>query len=169
MLRLCESRGCIWNTTITHSNEPFCYYPPDYGYTFISQYPKPYGMQYIIQQKSKYPNPYGQDIPNVTVDLIYDTNQRIRIRMTDSANQHRYEPSINLPPIPSTKASNPLYLITASNTNDIFGFDIKYGSSSFPTITTALPGFSYSNQFIQLILGFASGYSAFGWGEFSNT
>ena len=92
--RECSKRGCLWKEN-TIPNGPNCYYPPDWGYRLSSIIDKPYGKQYILEE-GKYTNPYGQDIKTVHMDLIYDTNERIRIRMTDPLNPNRYEAPITI-------------------------------------------------------------------------
>eukprot|EP01084_Bolivina_argentea_P161133 280524_1 len=164
----CNSRGCLWNTTRNIAHEPNCYYPNDWGYVLQSNTSKSYGDQYVIQQ-NKYKNPYGQDIVNVNIDVIYDTNNRVRIRMTDSSNPNRYTVPIPLPAIPNKKATNPIYSVTPCDNNNIFGLNISQliDNKAIKIGSTALPGFTYSNQFIQFVFGFNSllNISSYGWGS----
>eukprot|EP01083_Nonionella_stella_P001078 3111_1 len=163
----CEARGCLWGTNSIQGG-PYCYYPQDWGYTLSSTTSKPYGKQYMLKQ-GKYANPYGQDIETVNVDVIYATNEYVRIRYTDPSNPNRYEPPINLPPIPSSIAANPLYSVSeATNSGGVFGLSFSSIIEDKSTYigTTAIEGFAFSNQFIQLMFAFNSKYNtSFGWGE----
>ena len=101
----CEARKCCWKAPIQHSKSqnlndisvPFCYYPSDFpNYEVTSNVPTDFGqrIQIVKSQTIYIPN----EILKLTVDLIYETQQRFRIRIYDPANK-RYEVPIQVPVI----------------------------------------------------------------------
>ena len=162
----CESRGCIWNACPDGSppNCPSCYYPSDWGYTFDSSNDLPNGIQYNINQ-GKYKNPYGSDITNVQANIYYETNNRLHIKFMDKNDPNRYQVPIKLPQIPNTKASNPVYSVIKSiNNGSIFGLNVTQNGEQI--LTTSLPGFAYSDQFLQIMIGYNDKHiTSYGFGE----
>ena len=99
----CEARKCCRKLPVSSSNlssvddpsVPNCYYPSDFpNYEVISNDPTDFGQRIqIVKTQSTYmPN----DILKLTVDLIYETQQRLRIRIYDPANK-RYEVPLEVP------------------------------------------------------------------------
>ena len=90
----CEARKCCWraplqqpnSTTITDPSTPLCYYPSDFPtYQVTSNQSTDFGQRFeIVKSQTTYmPN----DILKLTVDLIYETQQRFRLRIYDPAKQ----------------------------------------------------------------------------------
>jgi lysosomal alpha-glucosidase len=74
---------------------PNCYYPSDFpNYEVTSNDPTDFGqrIQIVKSQTTYMPN----DILKLTVDLIYETQQRLRVRIYDPANK-RYEVPLEVP------------------------------------------------------------------------
>ena len=95
----CLARHCCWRVLVdqtTGVNEaPFCYYPSDFpNYEIVSNQSTDFGqrIQIIKSQTTYMPN----EILNLTVDLIYETQQRLRIRIYDPYHQ-RYEVPLSVP------------------------------------------------------------------------
>ncbi|CAF4877185.1 unnamed protein product, partial [Rotaria magnacalcarata] len=76
---------------------PFCYYPSDFpNYEVISNEPTDFGQRIRIFKSQMTYMPH--DIANLTVDLIYETEQRLRIRIYDTVFK-RYEVPLKVPAI----------------------------------------------------------------------
>ncbi|CAF4104310.1 unnamed protein product [Adineta steineri] len=104
----CEARKCCWRlptqqinsaekhrTNLQEIGVPLCYYPSDFPtYSIVSNEPTIFGQRIRIvkTQKTFMPN----DIMDLTVDLIYETQQRFRIRIYDSFNK-RFEVPLDVP------------------------------------------------------------------------
>jgi hypothetical protein len=99
----CEARKCCWKSSVQNSNlqsltdptVPSCYYPSDFPtYEVVSKETTDFGQRLRLfrSQKTYMPN----DILNLTVDLIYETQQRFRIQIYDSINQ-RYQVPLEVP------------------------------------------------------------------------
>ncbi len=99
----CEARKCCWRLPLQQSNlielhdvnVPYCYYPSDFpNYEVTSNEPTDFGQRLQIHksQTTYMPN----DILDLTVDLIYETQQRFRMKIYDPANK-RYEVPLEVP------------------------------------------------------------------------
>jgi len=99
----CEARKCCWRLPMQQSNlsefrdvnVPSCYYPSDFPtYTVVSNEPTDFGQRIQISksQTTYMPN----DILHLTVDLIYETQQRLRIKIYDPVYK-RYEVPLQVP------------------------------------------------------------------------
>jgi hypothetical protein len=101
----CEGRKCCWRTLLQQSNltglrdagVPSCYYPSDFpSYEVTSNETTDFGQRlHIVKSQTTYmPN----DILTLTVDLIYETQQRFRIQIYDS-NFARYQVPLQVPKV----------------------------------------------------------------------
>jgi hypothetical protein len=99
----CEARKCCWKEPSPQSNSnslgdpdvPNCYYPSDFpNYEVTSNDPTDFGqrIQIVKSQTTYMPN----DILKLTVDIIYETEQRLRIRIYDPVYK-RYEVPLEVP------------------------------------------------------------------------
>lgn len=101
----CLERGCCWRNpseSLHDVNVPYCYYPKDFpSYVLTQTETTDFGQRIRINksQEGFMPN----DTRELTVDLIFETNQRFRIRIYQS-NQQRYEVPIPVPVV-QTKAN----------------------------------------------------------------
>ena len=119
----CQARGCCWrkpDDAFEDINVPFCYYPKDFpSYILKTNQSTDFGQRIVINksQDGFMPN----DTSELTVDLIYESNQRLRIRIYNSA-QKRYEVPLEVPVIP----------IRANRTD----YDVKMNEKPFSIVVT---------------------------------
>ena len=57
------------------------------------------GVSYEIKKSSSQPGPYGNDIENLSVQIQYETSDRVRILFQDPNNSNRFQVPIPLPVI----------------------------------------------------------------------
>jgi hypothetical protein len=104
----CQARKCCWKNPINKSNStkkhpsafrdvdvPYCYYPKDF-LTYVVQKTEQTTFGQRIQINKSQPGYMPNDMSGLTVDLIYETNQRFRIRIYNSIKK-RYEVPIQVP------------------------------------------------------------------------
>ncbi|UJR37338.1 hypothetical protein I4U23_030046 [Adineta vaga] len=104
----CEARKCCWRSPVDETNMtkkyldgfrdinvPYCYYPKDFPtYTVTSNEETDFGQRIrIVKTQTTY---MPHDILDLTVDFIYETQQRFRIRIYDSV-YRRYEVPLQVP------------------------------------------------------------------------
>ncbi len=101
----CTARQCCWQPLLQQSNlsafhdldVPPCYYPSDFPtYEVTSNEPTDFGQR--IQLYKSQATYLKYNINNLTVDLIYETPQRFRIKIYDSYFQ-RYEVPLQVPKV----------------------------------------------------------------------
>ena len=99
----CEARNCCWrlptqqlkSNGLTDPSVPLCYHPSDFPtYEVTANQSTDFGqrLEIVKSQKTYMPN----DILKLTVDLIYETQQRFRLKIYDPASQ-RYEVPLEVP------------------------------------------------------------------------
>ncbi len=106
----CEARKCCWRSPTQQStltakhltypenvSVPCCYYPSDFPtYEMISNETTDFGQRIrLFKSQTTY---MPQDITKLTVDLIYETQQRFRLQIYDSAFQ-RYQVPLQVPKV----------------------------------------------------------------------
>lgn len=100
----CHERNCCWRTPIKKTqstnifrdvNVPYCYYPKDFP-TYILQKTEQTDFGQRIRLNKSQIGYMPNEINDLTVDLIYETNQRLRIRIYDSLKK-RYEVPLDVP------------------------------------------------------------------------
>ncbi len=99
----CEARKCCWREPLQPSNltglrdpdVPNCYYPSDFPtYEVTSNETTDFGQRIqIVKSQTTY---MPQDILNLVVDLIYESEQRFRIKIYDPAYK-RFEVPLQVP------------------------------------------------------------------------
>mgnify|MGYP001048768876 FL=1 len=99
----CVARGCCWTDSLNISNinqsiqlaAPLCYYPSDFpSYKVTTSEPTAFGQRILLTLS---PSTQTNDaIPNLRVDIYYETKERLRIKIYDPDHQ-RYEVPLNVP------------------------------------------------------------------------
>ena len=89
----CEARGCCWRVEgkLPSPGVPFCYYPRyvlDSGYDYVNTSSYPDGQTGFLNRT--YRSPYPRDVPLLKIDVEYQTNHRVRVKISDAENE-RYE------------------------------------------------------------------------------
>lgn len=82
----CLSRGCCWSAV---ANGPYCYYPSDFeSYKVVDGSFSKTGYIGMLEKKS--PGFREKEILKLQVNVTYDSQKRLRVRITDP-NAQRYE------------------------------------------------------------------------------
>lgn len=75
----CLNRGCCWKPLEVH-NLPWCYYPLGFAYYVFTEFvPTKTGLR--GSAVSTRASPYPKDVKNLNVDIIYETEDIVRIRV----------------------------------------------------------------------------------------
>ncbi|XP_051801835.1 LOW QUALITY PROTEIN: sucrase-isomaltase, intestinal-like [Acanthochromis polyacanthus] len=161
----CTARGCIWQLSAV-PNVPACYYPDDYGYTVSTVSETVSGMTLDITRNVKYRSsgrPDSPDMDKLRVAIYYHTSDMLQFKIWDPATD-RYEVPVPLsvPSTPETDAAKRLYEV--KYTNNPFGIQVIRKSTNAVIWDSSLPGFIFSNMFIQVSTRLPSRY-VYGFGE----
>ncbi|KAG8002120.1 Maltase-glucoamylase, partial [Nibea albiflora] len=161
----CKARGCIWKPS--HMERvPWCFYPEDYGYITTATTNTSSGMTVDISQNKKYRNSGragSPDIDKLRVEIRYHSSDMLQFKIWDPATD-RYEVPVPLtvPATPETNESKRLYKVLI--TNNPFGIQVVRKTTGNVIWDSSVPGFTFSDMFIQVSTRLASEY-VYGFGE----
>uniref|UniRef100_W5L3G3 Alpha glucosidase 2 n=1 Tax=Astyanax mexicanus TaxID=7994 RepID=W5L3G3_ASTMX len=161
---MCHKRNCCFIQVAEEKSPgqngvPWCFYPPDFpSYELVTNNETEMGYRgkLVRRQKTYYPN----DIETLQLDVLYESDSRLRIRVTDPA-KDRYEVPIDVPVV-KKKASNPLY--TVEFTEQPFGLIVKRKQNGAVLLNTTVAPLFYADQFLQMSTSLASEF-VYGLGE----
>ncbi|XP_036440892.1 maltase-glucoamylase, intestinal isoform X2 [Colossoma macropomum] len=164
----CSSRGCIWQPT-NLDGVPWCYFPQDYGYIAEEVTETPTGWRFDIARNTKYPAPRAtsRDIDTLRVEITYLGAHSLRFKIYDPANK-RYEVPVplTLPSDPDVAEDKRMYRVQV--TQQPFGIQVVRNSTGTVIWDSSLPGFTFSDMFIQISTRLPSQY-IYGFGETEHT
>jgi len=95
----------------------------------------------------KAPRRIADQIPDVTMDVMYETSYRLRIRLRD-ANNSRYEVPISTPKVSSATTHSKLYSVDISSSG--FGVTVKRLSTDEVLFNSAVGPLIFADQFLQV-------------------
>ncbi|XP_033884004.3 sucrase-isomaltase, intestinal [Acipenser ruthenus] len=161
----CEARGCIWKTANT-PGVPWCFYPRDYGYITNPVTNTSEGLSFQIKRNTAHPKRYTDQSPTIEtlqVDVKYLDNYILQFKIYDPNNK-RYEVPVpfNIPQDPTIDPSKRLYEVIVENSP--FGIKVKRTSTGTIIWDSHLPGFTFTDMFIQISNRLPSKY-VYGFGE----
>ncbi|KAJ7325169.1 hypothetical protein JRQ81_018189 [Phrynocephalus forsythii] len=161
----CGSRGCIWQVVST-PGVPHCFYPSNYGYSVSNIQNTEVGLSADLQRNTEFPNPYGTRSPPVDqlrLEVIYHYNDMLQFKIYDP-NHKRYEVPVPLftPDVPQSSEASRLYQVEIMN--NPFGIQIQRKSTGTVIWNSQVPGFTFSDMFIQISTRLPSQY-IYGFGE----
>ncbi|XP_062988083.1 sucrase-isomaltase, intestinal [Elgaria multicarinata webbii] len=165
----CEDRGCIWQVAST-PGVPYCYYPSNYGYTVSNIQNTAVSLTADLHRITSIPNPYGSRSPAVDLlrlEVKYHYNDMLQFKIYDP-NLKRYEVPVPLftPSSPQSTEANRLYQVEILN--NPFGIRIRRKSTGTVIWDSQVPGFTFSDMFIQIATRLPSQY-VYGFGETEHT
>ncbi|CAG7733583.1 unnamed protein product, partial [Allacma fusca] len=151
----CHARGCSWCQA--NAGEPWCFTKPDHGYvmTAIQSTEKGYRVTLSRTSNASY---FGGDADELTADFEMQSDERLRIRITNGQPRFEVPITINPPPKPYT---DPLYSISFPQNS---AFKVTRKETGAVLLDTSLGGLTFSDQFIQFSTRVAS-KNVYGIGE----
>ncbi|NWU25668.1 LYAG glucosidase, partial [Dyaphorophyia castanea] len=160
---LCESRGCCFIQTPAPAEGkrgvPWCFYPPDFpSYTLESLNQTALGMVGLLVRREK--AYYPRDIEKLRLDVEFETDTRLHIKITDAANP-RYEVPLDVPRV-MKRAENPIYTLNFSW--DPFGVLLQRKATGAVLLNTTVAPLIFADQFLQISTSLPSKF-LYGLGE----
>uniref|UniRef100_A0A8B9F9V5 P-type domain-containing protein n=1 Tax=Amazona collaria TaxID=241587 RepID=A0A8B9F9V5_9PSIT len=161
--QLCESRGCCFIESPPPAagkrGVPWCFYPPDFpSYTLESLNETALGMVGLLVRREK--AYYPRDIEMLRLDVEFETDTRLHIKITDAANP-RYEVPLEVPRA-TKKAENPIYSLDFSW--DPFGVVLRRRATGMVLLNTTVAPLIFADQFLQISTSLPSKF-LYGLGE----
>ncbi|KAM3616402.1 uncharacterized protein V6R79_017274 [Siganus canaliculatus] len=160
----CNARGCIWEQS-SQTGVPWCYFPTDYGYTTLLSDETSSGMTALIKRNTKYPSSGrdgSPDIDTLRVEIHYHSDHLLQFKITDpTTNRYEVPVPLDLPGTPETDESKRLYKVVIT---EPFGIQVIRKSTGTTIWDSSVPGFTFSDMFIQVSTRLPSEY-IYGFGE----
>uniref|UniRef100_A0A7N6ALI3 alpha-glucosidase n=1 Tax=Anabas testudineus TaxID=64144 RepID=A0A7N6ALI3_ANATE len=163
----CKARGCVWRPSDT-VHIPWCFYPEDYGYSVTAAEETNSGMTVDITRNMKYKSsgrPDSPDINTLRVEIRYHTSDMLQFKVCIfCVCGKRYEVPVPLsvPDAPETDENKRLYKVLF--TKNPFGIQVIRKSTGTTIWDSSLPGFTFSDMFIQVSTRLSSEF-VYGFGE----
>ena len=162
----CENVGCCWHPLPKGQAGPWCYKPssdPVTSYKLSSIEETNTGFEGMLELSSNPTDTYGTDIVNLKLEVIFESNNYVHVKITD-ANNVRWEvpQSIVTRPSVSSKATSLGYSFTY--TENPFTFEITRLSDGF-SIFRSSEQLVFKDQFIQISTSIDTTAKTFGIGE----
>ncbi|XP_048039101.1 sucrase-isomaltase, intestinal-like [Megalobrama amblycephala] len=171
----CEARGCIWkvrerrslifNPAFRCSQRALVLLPETHGYITNNTVEKPSGITVDIVRNPDFPSqrPQSRDIDKLRVEITYLSGQSLRWKIFDPANaRYKVPVPLDLPAAPETEENNRLYRVQIQHKP--FGIQVIRKGSEEIIWDSAVPGFTFSDQFLQISTRLPSNY-VYGVGE----
>lgn len=157
----CEERGCLWEPSAI----PMCYYPENHGYKTSNVVETSSGITADIELNTAFPSQrsLSRDVNKLRVEVTYLSENSLRWKVFDPENA-RYEVpvSLNLPSTPEASEDKRNYKVEINK--EPFGIRVIRKGSSEVLFDSAVPGFTFSDQFIQISTRLPTNY-VYGFGE----
>ncbi|KAM8854558.1 sucrase-isomaltase, intestinal [Synchiropus picturatus] len=161
----CSARGCLWRPSAVES-EPWCIYPADYGYSVTGETVTDTGITLDLNRNKKYRSsgrPDSPDIDTLRVEITFHTADMLQFKITDPKTK-RYEVPVPLSTPAAPEASEEKRLYQVIVTKNPFGIQIVRKSTGTKIWDSSVPGFTFSDMFIQVSTMLPS-KSIYGFGE----
>uniref|UniRef100_A0A9J8BUL3 alpha-glucosidase n=1 Tax=Cyprinus carpio carpio TaxID=630221 RepID=A0A9J8BUL3_CYPCA len=153
-----DSRGIL-------EDNPQCYYPENHGYITSNKVETPSGITVDIDRNSEFPSQRSRsrDISKLRVDITYMSGRSLRWKIFDPYNA-RYEVPVHLdlPATPETDETKREYRVQINDKP--FGIQVIRKETNEIIWDSAVPGFTFSDQFLQISTRLPSDY-VYGFGE----
>uniref|UniRef100_A0AAZ3S587 Maltase n=1 Tax=Oncorhynchus tshawytscha TaxID=74940 RepID=A0AAZ3S587_ONCTS len=160
----------LTDTTSTTEGVPWCYYPEDYGYTATTVIEQPSGWSFDIMRNAGLRSsgrPESPDINSLRVEIKYHSADLLQFKIYDPTNKRFEVPvPLNVPSTPETDETKRLYIVQVKK--QPFGIQVIRKSTGTLIWDSALPGFTFSDLFIQVSTRLPSDY-VYGFGETEHT
>lgn len=144
----CQKRGCCWHSSSNDGQEistPYCFYPKAYqSYLYANVTETGTGFLAFLNRVGK--SYYPEDVSVLRMDVTFETENRLHVKVTDALSQRFEVPFVQLPRI-TTKPEKMDYNISFLPN---WGFQIIRKSTGEILFDTSVAPLFFCNQFIQL-------------------
>lgn len=114
----CEARGCCWDVIKiagVSKAVPSCYYPRQYGgYELVNSSSDASGQ--LLYLRRTFQSTYPRDVKLVRIDVEYQTNDRVRVKIYDAENERFEAPYPKIPVKTTKEVDDPNYVVDTNST-----------------------------------------------------
>uniref|UniRef100_A0A3B3V9A7 alpha-glucosidase n=1 Tax=Poecilia latipinna TaxID=48699 RepID=A0A3B3V9A7_9TELE len=169
----CKARGCLWQVihmVFCGLMITFLICFVDYGYTVTTTSETSTGMTLDITRNMKYRSsgrPGSPDVNNLRVQIWYHASDMLQFKIWDpTADRFEVPVPLSVPSTPEADESKRLYKVSV--TQNPFGIQVVRKSTGTKIWDSAVPGFTFSDLFIQVSTRLSSNF-VYGFGETEHT
>lgn len=164
----CAAAGCCW-TEVNDKITPWCFYPSELvsaGYALSGMVETATGYAGTLQLQGNGSNyAYGPDIAQLNLEVVFETADIVRVKITDAAAARWEVPESVIPrPHAEAKPSAQNFDFTYS-TEAPFSFEVTRKSDGRSLFKLDGSSFIYKDQFLQVSTAIDSTAKTFGLGE----
>lgn len=159
----CERRGCTWKSA-SDPKAPNCFYPDDFGYRATNIQNTATGITANLgNPTTSVRYDISPSINDLRLTVTFHEDNMLQFKIFDPNNK-RYEVPVplNIPSSPTSTQEGRLYDVDI--TDNPFGIVIRRRSTGTVIWNSQLPGFTFSDMFIQISNRLPSSY-IYGLGE----
>ncbi|XP_077579158.1 sucrase-isomaltase, intestinal [Stigmatopora nigra] len=161
----CKARGCIWKET-SIERVPWCFYPQDHGYHWRLKEDITSGIWFDItrnKNSGRSSRAALSDIDNLHVQITYHSNAMLQFKIWDpTTNRYEVPVPLSIPTVPESNEDSRLYKVLYKDSP--FGIQVIRKSTGTKIWDSSVPGFTFSDMFIQISTLLSSKY-IYGFGE----
>eukprot|EP01136_Pigoraptor_vietnamica_P014105 Opistho-1_new@55911 len=168
----CEGKGCCWSPT--QDGSPWCFNQngPRASYVVSKSQTTNTGLSMTLTLNGASPAYYSADISPVAVDVYFETQSRLHVRIYDPAMQRFEVPDAfsPRPPLPTSKPASTDYAFSSAAEGEVFWFAVvrrSNGETLFNTssATGAFGGLVFEDQYLELSTSMPDNANLYGLGE----
>ncbi|KAK9762529.1 hypothetical protein K7432_011651 [Basidiobolus ranarum] len=166
----CRQRNCCWNPNNDSSLAKYCFYkrPVCNGYRVVNSVSSVRGFTANLKLNEPGCQLYGNDVKELTVQVTYETKQRLHIKIIDRQ-QQRYEVPENAIPRPSIDFKEKDYEYRFSFTENPFTFAVLRADTKEVVFNSSVPGLDsliFQEKYLELSTQLPSNANIYGLGEY---
>ncbi|ELT99254.1 hypothetical protein CAPTEDRAFT_104310 [Capitella teleta] len=140
---------------------PACFIPKEHGYRMVGQPEETNKGYQVILRRVNYPSWFGAEVNDVLVEVEFQADERLRIKLSD-VNAERWEVPLPIES-PDEMAENPLYDVQFED-EPVFSIKVIRKSTGAVIFDTSVGGLTFSDQFLQFST-YLNSANVYGFGE----
>lgn len=162
----CLSKGCCWSPAGQNSATPWCYYAGQTaGYTLSGVKETATGVKGTLKLIGDGTSAYGPDIKELTMEVIYENENVVRVKITD-AHEARWEVPESIVSRPHATKKPATNNLKFTYTETPFSFEVTRVSDG-QSLFKLGESFTFKDQYLEIPTSFDSSATTFGLGESS--
>lgn len=165
----CLAKGCCWSPAEANSATPWCFYKgtnSNSGYALTTVKPTSTGYSGTLSKLASESTPFGEDIKELKLDVYFQANDVLRVKITDSAKTRWEIPQslISREETPSIEFDAADLNYSFEFTSSPFSFEVKRKSDGVSIFKSA-NSLVFKDQYIELATAVSPSATTFGLGE----
>lgn len=161
----CEAKGCCWSPAGTNSQTPWCFHPQKTtdGYSLSKLVETETGYKAELNLVGSGSSTYGPDIKKLSLEVVFETEDTVRVKITDAA-KPRWEVPESVLPRPHASKKPAASNLKFSYTEAPFSFEITRAADG-KSLFKLGDSFTFKDQYLEIPTAIDEKAKTFGLGE----